>query len=175
MGRFFQSRYQYDGAWRSSLTQNFMDLLKRPVGTVYFIRYSKLEPLLWWLVILDNRVVISVTRPEWKAGWGCIFSFLLLCFTLTERCVPSTPFLLHRVWVGIFFLVSEHFPWDSVCFLVQFTSPAAFGNCWPGGTSARAFCEVHLQAQKQQTIPFFPWCPQSVPSIKDCSSWATLR
>jgi hypothetical protein len=39
-----QAQVASDGAWRSSLIQDFMDLLKRPRGLIYVILYNKLEP-----------------------------------------------------------------------------------------------------------------------------------
>ena len=123
MSRFLQSGYQYDGAWRSSLIQDLMDPLKTPVGTIYFILSCKLEPCLVTMTGVSRPWGCGISSQTWMKGlavWDFEnhFVFLLLPFSIPALpCSCPTHF-----WVGIFFLVSEHFLWQSVVPLLMFTS-----------------------------------------------------
>lgn len=99
MGRFLQSGYQYDGAWRSSLTQDFMDLLKRPVGTIYFILYSKLELHLFTMTGNSGQQSCGISYQaliKGSAGWDFenhfVFLLLLPCPFPADECALQLKF-----------------------------------------------------------------------------------
>lgn len=133
MGRFLQSRYQYDGAWRSSLTQDFMDLLKRPVGTIYFILYSKLELPLFTMSGNSGQRSCGIS---YQTKLSCLGLWESLCFpppplavfpSCWRMCSPS--FWPHSglSWNSLF--VSEHFL-VRVCAVAHVSVTWAFGTCW---------------------------------------------
>lgn len=125
MGRFLQSRYQYDGTWRTSLTQDFMNLLKRPVGTIYFILYSKLELPLFTMSGNSGQQSCGIsyqTLIKGSAAWDFEnhFVFLLLLLPCSH---PADECALYRsgptqAWAGILFLLLSTFLWESVLLLM---------------------------------------------------------
>ena len=150
MGRFLQSGYQYDGAWRSPLIQDLMDPLKAPVGTIYFILSCELEPCLVTVTGVSRPWGCGISSQTWVKGlsvWDFEnhFVFLFLPFSIPagEYALPcSCP---THLWVGIFFLVSEHFLWQSVVPLLRFMSQEPL-QLW-ADTSASAPRQVHFPAQ----------------------------
>lgn len=132
---FLQSRYQYDGAWRSSLTQDFMDLLKRPVGTIYFILYSKLELHLFTMTGNSGQQSCGIsyqTLIKGSAAWDFenhfVFLLLLPCSHSADECALHDSYLT-RGWAEILFLVSVHFL-VTFCAVAHVYVARAFSTCW---------------------------------------------
>ena len=167
MGRFLQSGYQYDGAWRSPLTQDLMDPLKTPVGTIYFIFSCKLEPCLVTMTGVSRPWGCGISSQTWMKGlavWDFENRFV---FLLLPCSIPAGEYALlcscpTLRWVGIFFLVSEHFLWQSIVPLLMFMSQE------PLATVGWHLCKCPTPSSfpRPSKLSFYPQWPQSTTSTK---------
>ena len=164
MGRFLPSGYQYDSAWRSLLTQDFMDPLKRPVGTIYFTLYCKPEPCLVTMTGDSGQWGCGISSQTWikgLAGWDFENRFVvLLLLPLFHSCwrMCSTLFLPHP---GLSWNLPSCFRVLSVrvcCALAHIDITRAFSNCGLRRTPLQVPWAKFISKPKDSKLPLSFFC-----------------
>lgn len=123
---------------------------------------------LWWLVTLDNRVVVSVTRSESQAGGtrGEVVFFPSCLVPLLLTSVFHT--ILTPLVSGLECFGKEHYSEDSACALAQVHCT---GSLQPWYTPT---CGHHHKLEGNRP-PFFAQWLQATPATKADSAYPYQR
>lgn len=150
-----------------------MDLLKRPVGTIYFILYSKLELHLFMMTGNSGQRSSGISYQaviKGLAGWDFENHFV---FILLLPCpLPADEQALHcscpiQTWAEIFSCFWA-LSYEILCSCSCLSHEPSANADW-GGHLCKCPLPNPLMSPRIANCPL-PWGPQSMPSMKTGSA-----